>query len=213
MRDINLIPGDYTEARQLRRWLRAFGLALAVVAAVTAAGRGWIAVRLSDQRPTVEQMRKQAKLALDRQTQLAELEARKAAVETRQATLHALRDHAAWVAMFQAIDEAYNRKLWFDELTFSRTIRIDAPAPANPPVADVANRQQAAATPHISNGFDIKGHALDHAAIADFMRTIGDQPGVGAVRLTDTGLRRYSTMEVVDFSLAGTLGERGLVAQ
>lgn len=213
MREINLIPGDYTEARRLRRWLRAFGLALAVVAAVTAAGRSWIAVRLSDGRPTVEQMRKQAKLALDRQRQLAELETRKAAVETRLATLHALRDHATWVAMFEAIDDAYNRKLWFDELAFSRTIQVNAPASASPPPTDVANHQQMAAPPQISNGFDIKGHALDHAAIADFMRKIGEQPGVGAVRLTDTGLRKYSTMEVVDFGLAATLGATKLVTR
>ena len=213
MHDINLIPADYTVARRLRRGLRAFGLALAAVAAVTAVGRGWIAVRLSDGRPMVDQMRKQAKLALDRQTQLAELEARKAAVETRLAALHALRDHATWVAMFEAIDQAYNRNLWFDELAFSRTVQIDAPAPANQPAADPPSREQATAPPRISNGFDIKGHALDHAAIADFMRTIGAQPGVETVRLTDTGLRKYSAMEVVDFSLAATLGASGLVAR
>ena len=213
MTDINLIPRDYSEARRVRRWLRNFGLALALVAAATALGRGWIAVRLSDERPTVEQMRKQAKLAADRQTELAELQARRTSAEARLASLRTLRDNATWVAMFQAIDHAYNRKLWFDELAFSRTIQIDSPAPANAPAADAARGQQIAAPPRIGHGFDIKGHALDHAAIADFMRTIGEQPGVGAVRLTDTGLRKYSTMEVVDFSLAATLGASGLAAR
>lgn len=213
MTDINLIPRDYSEARRLRRWLRNFGLALAVLATVTAIGRGWIALRLSDERPTVEQMRKRAKLAVERQAQLAELEARRKTAETRQASLHALREDATWVAMFKAIDHAYNRNLWFDELAFSRTVHVDAPPPGIAPAADAASRVPPAAPPRISHGFDIKGHALDHAAIAEFMRAMGERPGVGAVRLTDTGLRKYSTMEVVDFSLAATLGASGSVAR
>ena len=213
MTDINLIPRDYSEARRLRRWLRSFGLALALVAAVTAIGRGWIALRLSDALPSVEHMRQQVKLAVDRQSQLAALDARKATADSRLASLHALRDNATWVAMFQAIEHAYNRNLWFDELAFSRIIQIESPPPGTPPAALAVGLLPVTAPPRIGHSFEIKGHALDHAAIGDFMRSIAEQPGVGAVRLTDTGLRRYSTIEVVDFSLAGTLDSTVAVAR
>lgn len=211
MTEIDLIPRDYREARRLGRWLRRFGLALALVAALTAVGRGWLALRLSDERPLVEQMREQAKRAADRQTRLAELQGREAALTTRLASLRALREDAAWTATFQAIDQAYDRKLWFDELAFARTIRIDAP-PGGAPAAEGAS-PRGSAPPRIDHGFEIKGHALDHATISGFMRAIGEQPAVAAVRLTDSGLRKYSTLEVVDFSIAATLGANQSVAR
>lgn len=213
MTEINLIPRDYGEAKRLRRWLRRFGLALAMVAASTAIGRGWIAVRLSDERPSVEQLREQAKQAADRQARLAALELRRSAAATRLASLQALREGTAWVAMFRAIDHAYNRKLWFDELAFARALRIDSPPPSVSAAGDAAIPPAKGALPRISQGFDIKGHALDHAAITEFMRAIGERPGVAAVRLTDTGLRKYSTQEVVDFGLAATLDPSGPAAR
>lgn len=204
MTDIDLIPRDYTEGQRLRRWLRNFAIALGMVVAATIIGRSWIALRLSEERPTVEHMRQQARQAADQQAQLSALDARKTAAEARMATLRSLRDGTTWVAMFHAIDEAYNRNLWFDELAFSRTMVIDPPA-ANAPPADIASHEATSTAPKVGHAFDIRGHALDHAAVTDFMRSLGERPGVRALRLTDTGLRKYSTMEVVDFSLAATL--------
>lgn len=213
MAEIDLIPREYSEGRRLSRRLRNFGLAMAAVAAATVIARGWIALRLADERPTVERMRQQVKLAVDRQSQLAALDARRTAAESRLAALHALRDNATWVAMFQAVDHAYNRNLWFDELAFSRIIQIESLPSGSPPDTNAASGRPATTPPRISDGFEIKGHALDHAAIGDFMRSIGEQPGVAGVRLSDTGLRRYSTIEVVDFSLAATLDPTGTVAR
>lgn len=205
MTDVNLIPADYLEQRRIRCWLRRFGLALVALAALTLAGRAWLALRLPEERRTANQMREQVKLTLVRQSQMSELDARKKLLEYRLATLHTLRDDAPWVAMFQAIDHAYNNKLWFDELTFARSLQTDSAPLATRVIAQAGRGEEQATLPRVVYGFDIKGHALDHAALGEFMRTISEQPTVGVVRLTDTGLRKYSTMEVVDFGLAATL--------
>lgn len=52
----------------------------------------------------------------------------------------------------------------------------------------------------------IRGHALDHSTLAEFINRLGDQPGIGQVRLVDTGARVYSSVQVVDFELAAALG-------
>lgn len=213
MSEINLIPRDYGEARRLMRWLRNFAFALAAVAAVTAFGRGWIALRLSEARPTIEHMRQRAKLAADRQTLLAELEARRSNAEARLALLRTLRAEAPWTSIFLAIDQSYNRKLWFDELAYARILEVESPPPESMSAADPARRAPAVAPPRIAHGFDIRGHALEHAALTEFMRAISEQPAVATVRLTDTGLRKYSSVEVVDFSLAATLGANATVAR
>lgn len=212
MADINLIPRDYSEARRVRASLRLLGLALAAIVALTAAARGWIALRFAEERPNVEQMRQHVKLAADRQAELAELEARRASAESSLASLHALRDSGAWVAMFQTIDRAYNRNLWFDELAFAHTVQLDS-LPADSPAADAVRHVPAELPSRIGQRFEVKGHALDHTALSEFMRALSEQPGVLSVRLTDTGLRKYSTIEVVDFSLSASLDQRGMTSR
>lgn len=212
MADIDLIPREYSEMRRVRASLRMFALALAAIVALTVAARGWIALRLAKERPDVEQMHQHVKLAADRQTELAELEARLASAKSSLAALDALRDRGTWVAMFQTIDHAFNRNLWFDELAFARTVPLDTP-PADSPAADAVSRAPAALPSRIGQRFEIKGHALDHTAISEFMRALSEQPSIVSVRLTDTGLRKYSTIEVVDFSLSATLDPRAMTSQ
>ena len=65
-------------------------------------------------------------------------------------------------------------------------------------------RQENDAAATLPQRVDIKGHAVDHAAVTAFTRALREQPSVQDVRLVDTGLRRYSTTQVVDFTLAAT---------
>lgn len=204
MAEINLIPREHVEARRIRRWMRAFGVTLLLVVAATSLLRAWLAVRLAEERPIIEQLRQQSKLAVERQSRLTDLGAHKAALEARLASLHALRDSTPWADMFVAIDGAYDPALWFDELAYVRMLPPDPAGGAAAP-ADAPGQPAAALAQPVPAHFDIKGHALEHRAIASFMRALGEQRGVGSPRLTDTGMRRYSTAEVVDFSLTAML--------
>ena len=55
---------------------------------------------------------------------------------------------------------------------------------------------------------EIQGQAVDHGALADFVRRLAAQRLVRDVRLLDTQTRRYTEVQVVDFRLAVVLAAR-----
>ena len=180
MREIDLIPREHSQQRLLRRALRqASGLIVGLVVA-TAAARLALAFGIAHQRPLVEQQRHTEQVAVAARARIAELVQQKTVAEARLATLKRLQQGAGWEAALQNVDRAFGKGLWIDQLTLT----------------------SAALT--LPQRVDIKGHAIDHAAVTAFTRALREQPAVQDVRLVDTGLRRYSTTQVVDFTVAAT---------
>ena len=180
MREIDLIPHEHSQRRQLRRALRRAGVLIVSLVVATAAARLALAFSISHQRPRVEQQRHAEQGAVAARARIAELVQQKTALEARLATLRRLQQGAGWEAALQNVDRAFGKGLWIDQLTLT----------------------SAALT--LPQRVDIKGHAVDHAAVTAFTRALREQPVVQEVRLVDTGLRRYSTTQVVDFTIAST---------
>jgi Tfp pilus assembly protein PilN len=199
MREIDLIPREHVEQRQRRRILMRAGAAIAALLLVTVAARVAIGMALMRERPLAEQQRHDQRVAGTQRAQLAELSARKADIEARLAVWKQLQQPAPWRPALSRIDGAFGRGLWFDQLALRR-----APAAAGPRAAS-GPAPAAAALPTQQQLIEIKGHAFDHAALTAFTRALGEQPGLHGVRLMDTGLRRYSTAEVVDFTVSARL--------
>ena len=199
MADIELIPRDYLAMRLLRKRLLRCAVVLGLLLVIATGARGWLGWRLASERPRVEGLREAEKSASERQARLLSLQARKAEADVQLASLATLRNGAAWQTIFRAIDGAHNPSLWFDSLSYSREVQLEPPVVAARPSAS------APPPPALRYSFELQGHALAHAAITDFMRALGEQPGIAGVRLAETGLRRYATVEVVDFKLSGSL--------
>lgn len=198
MREIDLIPRDHIDERRARRVLRHSVIALAAVVAVVALARVAVGVAITRERPLVDRMRQAEQLAGAQRAQFAQLTAKKAELESRLASWRSLQQGAPWRPALARIDSAFGRGLWFDQLALQR---------AQPPAdAALAASAAGAATPtrHPAT-LEVKGHALDHAALTAFTRMLGEQPGLRGVRLLDTGLRRYSMAEIVDFTVVARL--------
>lgn len=196
MADIELIPRDYLAMRLLRQRLLRFAVLVGLIVGLTLVGRAWLGWRLATDRPLVDALRQSEKTASERQSRLLAMQARKSDADAQLVALRALRNGAGWEAVFRAVDAAHNSNLWFDGLSYQREARIEPAAGAKPTATE---------TPALRHSFEIQGHALTHAAITDFMRSLGEQPGISGVRLAETGLGRAATVDIVDFKLTGLL--------
>ncbi len=209
MADIELIPADYAATPRLAPApapARRSGCVLLALA--TAAARAWLGWRIAAERPAVAALRQAETRANARRTALdARCMPTSATPKHGSRALQALRDRAAWPLRLPR----HRRGAPPEPLV--RRARLPArgtrgPRPAPPrrhrqPPAPAASA--AAAPPPLLHRFEIVGHALTHAAVTDFMRDLGAQPGIANLRLTDSGMRRYSTIDVVDFRLTGLL--------
>jgi hypothetical protein len=60
----------------------------------------------------------------------------------------------------------------------------------------------------IEQRVEIVGHATNHTRLAEFMRSLGSQPGIVEVRLLDTALGSYSGNPVIDLTLMLLVDEK-----
>lgn len=221
----DLIPEDYRRRLRLARWLRALAWTCALFALLAGAARLGLAHLIQAEH---------ARLAVSRQLQaatgthrakLAELRARKNAVERQILALETLQGPAVLDDLFFAIDAAATGKIWFDEFSFARAAEpIDAKLEAREPGTFISTPLGAAAMPHARAGqgagaaaeptvrnrprAQFRGQALDHAALAEFIKRFASQPGIATVHLVDAGVHNGTGLPVVDFQLAAVLGPR-----
>jgi len=181
MHDIDLIPREHVERRRVRRWLMRIAALLAAIVLASALGRGALAFGLARERPAVQLSRQAEQAAAAQRSRLAELGVRKAALEGRLAALRRLQDDAAWDLALRSVDAAYSPRIWLDRLSIGRGAADSTPAPLL---------------------VELRGHAVDHAAVTDFLHRLAEQPGVNGARLLDTGMRHYSMADVVDFGIS-----------
>ncbi len=189
MREIDLIPREHVQQRRVRRSLRQAAVAAVALLAIIAAARLALGLAIAQQRPAIDQLRKDEHEASALRARLAELSARKSEADARLAAWQRLQQPAPWRHALGRIDSAFGRGLWFDQLTLHHA----APAAAE-------TGEPTASPRHLA--VQVKGHALDHAALTAFTRALGEQPGLRGVRLLDSSLRRYSMADVVDFTVA-----------
>jgi hypothetical protein len=214
MRDIDLIPGDYLAMRRARRRLAAFAAVLVLVIGVAAAARVGIALRLDTERAAFEKVRRQGKVTDDQGVRLAALRVAKAAGDVQLGTLRTLLDGTTPEALWRGIDGAYHDRIWLDSVSYVRTVHAAPATPgagtaaAAPAVPASAGAEIPAPPVVLRHDAELRGYGLDHAAVTDFMRALGERPGIGAVRLADSGLKPFAAIEVVGFGVSATLGTR-----
>lgn len=190
----------------MRRRVAMLVAALVLVLVATAAARAWIAMRLATERVALGQLRQHDKVAGDQRARLAALRAQKAAGDSQLATLRTLLDGSASDTVWLALDDAYNERIWLDALSYARTLRAEAAPQAASQAVSSADATPAALS--FQHEVELRGHALDHAALTEFMRAFAERPGIATARLADSGLKQFAALEVVGFGVSATLGPR-----
>lgn len=207
-REIDLIPAVHGQERSLKRWLGGAALAAVLLMAATAALRVALGLGLEHERPLAARLRQDSIAAKAQRTELAALTQQRQAVEARLASLQSLQRPGAgsgWQQALHSVDAAFGPGLWFNQLTLTRAstaVPVGAPAAPGAAASASASASASARSAGAAQLLEIRAQAVDHARLAAFTRQLGEQPGLRAVRLVDTGVRRYPASEVIDFTVS-----------
>ena len=211
MADVDLIPADYSKAQFVRRRVRQ--LLLACVSVVVVVGVARLALNLvtSFEKANIARLQKEGQLSTRSKAEADNFRQQKLLTEKQLAELDELRGRDRLRLLLQAIDAAYSDSIWLDELRFFRRDPVLGATTSSLPGAErsgiiVVPRQNvpaSAAPPRagIEQRVEIVGHATDHTRLAEFMRSLGSQPGIAEVRLLNTGLGSYRNSPVIDLTL------------
>ena len=215
MADIDLIPAAYLKRQLTRRLVTRFLLAMITVAALVGGARVALNRVITTEKATVASLHRSVQIYEQTEAKADGFREQRKISEARLSQLDELRGRFRLRILLQAIDTAYNRNIWLDELRYLRRENLTAPKPpaggAVPaaPVPPKGNMPAVvASSPSVEQRVEIVGHATDHTRLAEFMRSLGGQPGIADVRLLDTSLRAYGNTQVIDLSLTMLIDDK-----
>jgi len=205
MGDIDLIPGDYRKNLNRHHRLRNFIMVCVFLISSIGFARTLLTYLIWRENVQVVRLEQQESIFEQNKAKTESYKQQKKVTEQQLAALNELRGRDRVALFLAAVDAAYSEGVWFDSVHFMRqsgTTTLDVPGAANTGIIVVPNGAENPQQVEISQSVEILGHAINHSMLAEFMRTLGAQPSVADLRLIDTGMRNYTTMQVVDFNLA-----------
>lgn len=208
MGEMDLIPGDYRQNLIRKHRTRHFVVACVLLLVGIGLARGLLTYLIWRENVQVVRLEQQDNILQQQEARTASYRQQKQVTEQQLAALDELRGRDRVANFLKAIDHAYSDGIWFDSVHFMRQSKSGAldnlpgATNANITVVPEDTRQDSDLT------VDILGHAINHSLLAEFMRELGAQPGIADLRLIDTGLRSYTTTQVVDFNLALQMGKQ-----
>jgi hypothetical protein len=163
------------------------------------------------------QLRKESQIAARHKADADSLRQQKQRAEKQLAELDELRGRDRLKLLLRAIDASHGDSIWVDEVRFFRRDIAAGETSALPgggrsgiivvPKPNVPGAAPASAA--AEQRAEIVGHATSHTKLAEFMRSLGSQPGIAEVRLVDTGLGSYANVPVIDLTLVLVIDEKG----
>ncbi len=202
---MNLIPADYSRRLSLLRSLRRFAALYLLLALLLTGGRLALSHGIEQHGAQIAAANR-ARAELSRQrSELAELRRRDELLQGYLDALDGLRGGTAAQDVLRLVDRALNPGVWFSEWRFSRAgERADADSGAVRAgyfiVLPASPGDDESTAWRLRSRMQLRAHALDHAAMADFMRRLGEQPRVASVRLLSS--QRGARGAALDFDLA-----------
>ena len=207
MDDFNLIPASYRRRRRVKRWLLAFaGFYVLVVLAI---GTGKVAISdfIESARSEIDLLKGDTQEVLSRKRELREMRDRESELEHRLIVLDRLIDGPRITRLFQAIDRSLDERIWFVDWKFVRAGElVDVPEKtvergyfivvSEPSTTGLQQAWK------ILTHMEISARAVDHSALAEFVRRLGVQPEVDGVQVVATQTEQFDGQNVIGFRLA-----------
>jgi hypothetical protein len=214
MPELDLVPNEYRQSLRLKRGLFQFLCAYGVLLALLSSGRLGLAIRVQQLRKEVSELQMAQQQAINQQSRLDALTARKETATQRIALLDSLYGGLSAEQVLMTLDRAVDQNIWFQHLTFQHEGQA---VPHTPETVNTGyfivipkDRQQPQQQEawQIKTHMEIVGQARDHTALARFIKRLTEQTEVDEARLINSDLRRYVSADVVDFKLAVVLSYR-----
>jgi hypothetical protein len=209
MADIDLIPNEYRLWLWQLRWLKGFGIALALLVIVFITGYVLTANQLKNTVSEMAKLQKEKAITTMQRDKLQRLDNEKNELERQWTLLNGLRGGTTVQDILRVTDKAFgNNDLWFTNWQFARTgVVIDNKESTREsgyfiivPSKNANNKD--GESWEIQTHVKISGQALNHAALSGFVSRMLEQPQISNVRIVQTSLLRNNAGSFVVFELA-----------
>ena len=207
MNEIDLIPFDYRHSLRLRGWFQKFVIALGCVVVCMLALKLGLDQLVSLRYQELAELQAAEAAATQQHARLAGLELERGVAQKRLSILEGLRGGTSSEALFFTVDDAFLEGIWFLDWAFKRAGEVVETGgqavqtgyfvvvPLDEP--DRPNRGW-----RMDTHMEIRGQAVDHSTLAQFVSQLLDQPRIAQVRVVNTRTRPFAETELVDFELA-----------
>ena len=214
MHEIDLIPANYHDMLRVRRWAKLFGILAVTALILTLTTRGVLAYLIESQNDAIGDLQQSRISVVNNEKLLDSLTKQKSSIEYKLDILNSLQQGPATNKLFTTIDNAMSKDIWFQELTYlnkpeavkNKGETVDTGYFIIVPRDGASNKgaKNTGQQNRLLTKIEIKGQARNHSALAAFVNRLNAQAVFSTVKIVNTQLRRYTKMDVVDFTLVAS---------
>lgn len=207
MKEIDLIPEEFLRKRLFQRWLT-LAVSTAITLSVVLLGSSFYLYQANQKTSDgIVVLQAQRDISTENRKQLVALNLEKSNLKQQLNLLTGLRSGASAEQMFVTIDRALpGPDVWITDWKFRRagTPVEDKTETVNTGyfiVIPAGSRTRKEETWKIDTKMKIRGQAMDHKAMSEFVINLTRQPEIEDVRIVSTRLTQVNRIKLVDFNL------------
>jgi hypothetical protein len=214
MRDIDLIPIEFRAWTLFLRRVKVFGIFTLLLMFVIVASYVVLKQQKDEAHARVDALQNRKDISTRQRNELQKLITVKEDLQNQLTLLSGLRAGSSAMEMFQAIDQAIiDEQLWFLSWKYRRAgsvVKASEQTKNTGYFIVLPKGEKTAETEawQIKTHMTIRGEALDHSALSDFVMRLINQPQISDVRVLNTISKRRDDVRLVGFELAVTVAGR-----
>ncbi|MCM8857728.1 MAG: hypothetical protein LC541_18840 [Candidatus Thiodiazotropha sp.] len=207
MNEIDLIPELYRKQRLFNQWIKHSIYLLAGISVTVIVMFIFLQIQTETIDHQLKELQTQKAISTQQRNKLEKLNSRKVDLMQQLDLLAGLRSGSAAEQMFITVDRAISKgDVWFTNWRFRRAgTAVDKdPKTVNTGyfiVIPNGKKEQEKETWKIETHMSIRGQAMDHAALSEFVSNLIRQPEIQHVRVVRTDLVRLYETKLVNFIL------------
>ena len=209
--EIDLIPNSYRRRLAIRRMLTPFAAAYAVVFVCLIAAKFFLSASIDLQTVRIQQLQADKNSVLQRKAYIDQLSSQAEVLAERVEMLEKLRGGPPVQEVFIAVDKSLAGRVWFRDWKFMRAGEfVDVvPQAVNTGYFIIVPETQSESGVkawRMRTHMEINAQAIDHSALADFVKRLNAQAHIESVKVLNTRSRHEGHRRVVDFDLIIVVG-------
>lgn len=209
MAEVDLIPEDYRQATNLKRFSKKFFLVFAILILLMVLGKSLLSFLIAMENKRTMTLETSEVLIVEQRNLLEKLRAQKTDLQQRLALLNSLRGGPQAEKLFRIIDRAVSQSVWFTSLSFNR---IGEDLQVLPKKRNSGYFRTVQQTDNPQHGerqgqmrMEINGQALNHSALADLVKKLLNQQEVHDVHILNTSTLQYTSGQITAYKLVVTI--------
>jgi len=207
MAEVDLIPKEFRRAQRLKRGLKACAIAYAVLVVTILTAKLLLGYTLKSEKGKIDALQSKENSILQQRQSYDELQAQRTHLEEYLTILQTLQGGPKAEEMFVVIDRAINDSVWITNLKFFRAGEKTAAKSEKQSAGGymvLVPKGEKSAEEQWTNEvrMEITGQALNHSALAGFVKALQDQKEIAEVKLQNTSEKPYLSDYAISYQIS-----------